>query len=69
MCKKLCPCDPRGLSAMAKWSPEQISRLSNNDIYFFNGWYTTYYECYQDLVKNNFIQSENEINVKTLMFI
>jgi hypothetical protein len=69
MCRAQCPCDSRGLIALSRWSPAQIKRLSNNDVYNFEGWYTNFYDCYQDLVKNNIIRPEDRISDKSLMFI
>lgn len=39
----------------------------DQNIYFFNGWYTSFNQCYGDLVKNGVIQ--NRISDGTLMFI
>jgi hypothetical protein len=69
MCKTQCPCDRRGLAALSRWSPKQVERLSDNDIYNFEGWYTNFYDCYQDLVKNNIIKPETRISDRSLMFI
>lgn len=46
MCKTQCPCDSRGIISMSRWSPAQVQRLSNSDVYNFEGWYTNFYDCY-----------------------
>ena len=46
MCKAKCPCDPRGINSFNKWSLSQQKEFSNKDVYFFNGRYLSYFECY-----------------------
>lgn len=69
MCKKQCQCDPRIRNSLSRWSPEQIVKLSDESVYLYDGWYTNFYDCYQDLVKNKIILPENRIGDKALMFI
>jgi hypothetical protein len=43
MCKAKCPCDPRGINNLNKWSSTQQAKFINKDVYFFNGKYTSYF--------------------------
>jgi hypothetical protein len=70
MCKKECPCDPKGLERLSRWSPYQITKMRDSGEYMFNGWYTNFFDCYQDLLKiDDFIKEKDRISSKSMLFI
>ena len=69
MCKLKCPCDPRGLNNLNKWSLDQQKQFTDKEIYFFNGTYVSYFQCYQDLVAKDIIDEKYKLPQKTLAFI
>ena len=69
MCKAKCPCDPRGLKNLERWTDGLKFTNQDKDIYFFTGTFTNYYQCYQSLVKKDQIDEEHIISQKTLVFI
>ena len=55
MCRKECPCDPRGkLPKIQNRWPESVRKeFGNKTLYNFDGDITNYYQCYQKLVREN----------------
>ena len=59
MCKKHCPCNPKGFDNLKYWSEVQQVEMKNQDVYFFNGNINNYYECYKELVSNDIMPRED----------
>jgi len=62
MCKKQCQCDQKGLENLHKWKNDQITEMSNSDIYHFNGKIKNFYECYQELQRNMVVSKKDQIS-------
>ena len=55
MCKAECPCDARGLQTLSLWSPEKQEQFRDSSVYFFNGEFRSFFDCYQELTQKDVI--------------
>jgi len=58
MCRKECKCSPKGIQNLAEWAGEEQEDFLNQDLYYFTGEISNFYECYKQLVEDEVIGAE-----------